>query len=130
MAWHINIDRLRRYCSPEGELTLAVIEKYNSAALNAYDRNGLSDIPIRHTIQDLLNGECHHLDIGFQYGYGLEILCHFCGDMLANNRVYPLAMDRFDAIDRAWAKLVKWKSDHPNSDLHCLNPYSTQVRSP
>ena len=105
MAWHINIDRLRRYCSPEGELTLAAIEKHHAAALNAYDRNGLSDIPIRHIIQDLLNGECHHLDIGFQYGYALKILCHFCGDMLANNRVYPLAMDSFDAIDRAWAKI-------------------------
>jgi hypothetical protein len=105
MAWHLNIDRLRRYCSPEGELTLAAIEKYDSAILNAYDRNRLSEIPIRQTIQDLLTSEFHHSDIGFQYGYALELLCHFCGDMLANNRVYPLSIDRFDAIDRAWAQL-------------------------
>ncbi len=105
MAWHLNIDRLRRYCSPEGELTLAAIEKYDSAILNAYDRNRLSEVPIRQTIQDLLTGEFHHSDIGFQYGYALELLCHFCGDILANNRVYPLSIDRFDAIDRAWAQL-------------------------
>jgi hypothetical protein len=105
MAWHLNIDRLRRYCSPEGELTLAAIEKYDPASLNAYDRNGLSEIPIRQTIQDLLTGERHHLDIGFQYGYALELLCHFCGDILANNRVCPLSLDHFDEIDRAWAKI-------------------------
>jgi hypothetical protein len=105
MAWHLNLDRLRRYCSPAGELTLAAVEKYDSATLNAYDRNGLSDIPIRQTIQDLLTGEHHHPDIGFQYGYALELLCHFCGDRLANDLVYPLAIDQFEAIDRAWVQL-------------------------
>lgn len=105
MAWRVDLDLLRTYCSPDGKLTLAAVDRANSVTLDRYDSNGLSDIPIRQTIQDLLNGERNHPSIGFQYGYALELLCPFCGDMLDNDRVSPLSSRWFDEIDAAWAKL-------------------------
>ena len=105
MAWRVNLDLLQTYCSPDGKLTLVAVERANSAALARYDTNDLSDIPIRQTIEDLLNGERNHPGIGFQYGYALELLCPFCGDMSANDLVYTLSSRWFDEIDAAWAKL-------------------------
>jgi hypothetical protein len=104
MAWRVNLDRLRQYCSSDGGLAID-IEKYHQAEIDAYDLNELSEIPIRQTIQELLNGECNHPEIGFQYGYALELLCPLCGDRLDNDEVYPLSMDYFDAIDLAWKDL-------------------------
>jgi hypothetical protein len=105
MAWRVDLDLLKTYCSPDGKLTLTAVERANPVALDRYDNNDLSEIPIRQTIQDLLNGELNHPEIGFQYGYALELLCPFCGDMLDNDRVYPLSSYWFDEIDAAWAKL-------------------------
>jgi hypothetical protein len=105
MAWRVDLDLLQTYCTPAGELTLAAVERANAVALDRYDNNGLSEIPIRQTIQDLLNGDRTHPNIGFQYGYALELLCPFCGEMLDNDRVYPLSSGWFDEIDAAWTKL-------------------------
>jgi hypothetical protein len=105
MAWRVDLDRLQTYCSPDGELTLAAVARANPGALDRYDNNELSAISIHQTIQDLLNGERNHPEIGFQYGYALELVCPFCGDMLDNDRVYPLSMGSFDEIDAAWEEL-------------------------
>jgi hypothetical protein len=105
MAWRVDLDLLQTYCTPAGELTITTVELANSIALARYDNNGLSEIPIRQTIQDLLNGERNYPNIGFQYGYALELLCPFCGEMLDNDRVYPLSSRWFDEIDAVWAKL-------------------------
>ncbi len=105
VAWRVDLEQLSQYCSLEGELRSEVVATADRAALDRYDDNGLSDIPIQQTIEDLLTGNRTHPELGFQYGYALEMLCPFCGDTLDNDRVYPLAMDSFDEIDRAWAKV-------------------------
>lgn len=80
-------------------------EEFDEMAADASDdEEGAQPLTMRTALTQMVMGLPYNEDLGFMYGYALELLCRFFGEMLSNRHWVPISSDWPEQADEALKK--------------------------